>query len=303
MIFSVSRFFVPALVHVRQEADIGCGCGGGKFSPRRSSGTPVTISGRRVSAAAEPACTTASAAQVIQSRIAQRRAQNSSAGRSDVFVLADLIIKKRPDRPASDEPRRPSTSWLDNRFGFLSTMAVGTSDEAFRKCPQLYRIANFVSATVQSVPWYCEADPDVVTMDRAGPSAVKAINDLLKAPNDIFTRTNMRYWIALNLMLYGARISKWALAPRPAIPTASIRSLPSTLVACPTTAVRSMATSTAWLSATHDQCRPGGLPRRASRHRLWSGDLFSQPHRAGRVQSSTGGDREPLSADLDPSLR
>ena len=40
-------------------------------------------------------------------------------------------------------------------------------------------------------------------MDRAGPSAVKAINDLLKSPNDTYTAPQLRYWIALNLMLYG----------------------------------------------------------------------------------------------------
>ena len=43
-----------------------------------------------------------------------------------------------------------------------------TADVAQRTVPQLYRITNFVASAVQSVPWFCEADPDR-RRDGAGP--------------------------------------------------------------------------------------------------------------------------------------
>jgi phage portal protein BeeE len=115
----------------------------------------------------------------------------------------DLVLKRAPDRKPEDEPLAPVYIMAGQPVRFLSTEAIGTSEAAFRKCPQLFRITNFISATVQSVPWYCEPDENTVAMDRAGPSAIKAINEVLKNPNENYTAPQMRYWIALNLMLYG----------------------------------------------------------------------------------------------------
>lgn len=114
----------------------------------------------------------------------------------------EFLVKKKPDRPATDEPVSPIYVMGTQPVRFLSSAAIMAADVALRKCPQLFRIVNFVASAVQSVPWYCEQDPDTVAMDRAGASKVKAINDLLKSPNDTFTSQQMQYWIAMNLMLY-----------------------------------------------------------------------------------------------------
>jgi phage portal protein BeeE len=114
----------------------------------------------------------------------------------------DFIIKKRPERAPQEEPRAPTYVMAGQPVRFLSVDAILTADVAQRKSPQLYRITNFVASAVQSVPWYCEPDPDAVSSERAGASKVKVINDLLKSPNDVFNSQQMQYWIALNLMFY-----------------------------------------------------------------------------------------------------
>jgi hypothetical protein len=85
---------------------------------------------------------------------------------------------------------------------FVSNAAVITAEVAQKTSPQLYRITNFIASSVQSVPWFCEVDPDVVKSEQASPGVIKSINALLKSPNDIYTAQQMQYWIALNLMLY-----------------------------------------------------------------------------------------------------
>lgn len=117
-------------------------------------------------------------------------------------MLFDFILKKRPDRAATEEPTSPVYIYSGQPVRFLSSAAIMTAEAAQRKSPQLYRITNFVASAVQSVPWYAEVDPDTVATERAGSSQVKAINDLLKSPNDVFTAQQLQYWIALNLMLY-----------------------------------------------------------------------------------------------------
>lgn len=114
-----------------------------------------------------------------------------------------LLLKKKPDRDATEEPVSPIFLMGGQSVRFLSQAAVTTAEVAQRRNPQLYRITNFVASSVQSVPWYCEADPDVVAMEQAGASAIKKINELLRSPNDTFTSQQLEYWIALNLMLYG----------------------------------------------------------------------------------------------------
>ena len=112
------------------------------------------------------------------------------------------FAKKAPERPPSDEPTSPIYFIAGTPVRFLSSAAVMTAEEALRKCPQLFRVVNYVSASVQSVPWYCEADPDVIAAERAPATTIKAINAVLKSPNDNYTAQSMEYWIAMNLMLY-----------------------------------------------------------------------------------------------------
>ncbi len=117
-------------------------------------------------------------------------------------TVRDWIIKRRPDRSVKDEPLSPIYHIQGYPVRFLSHAAIVTADISQRTNPQLYRVTNFVASAVQSVPWYCEPDPDVVANERAGATVCKNINSLLCSPNDTFTAHSLRYWIALNLMLY-----------------------------------------------------------------------------------------------------
>lgn len=116
--------------------------------------------------------------------------------------LLDFFTKAKPERLPSEEPLSPIYVMGGQPVRFLSSVAIVTADQAQRESPQLYRITNFIASSVQAVPWYCEADPDVVGSERLGASKIKAINDLLKYPNDTYTSQQLQYWIALNLMLY-----------------------------------------------------------------------------------------------------
>jgi len=119
------------------------------------------------------------------------------------MALRDLLFtKKKPERPVSDEPESPIFVMAGQSVRLLPRVAAMTAEVAQRKSPQLYRITNYVASAVQSVPWFCEADPDVVAMEQAGPAKIKAINELLKYPNETFNSKQLQYWIAMNLMLY-----------------------------------------------------------------------------------------------------
>ena len=113
----------------------------------------------------------------------------------------DLFRKAKPVRSEGDEPDAPM--YIGGQpVRLLSTKAVMTSEAAVRAVPQLFRITNFVASAVQSVPWYCEPDQDLLLSERATPNQIKPINNLLKSPNDTFTSQQFQYWLALNLLLY-----------------------------------------------------------------------------------------------------
>jgi phage portal protein BeeE len=116
--------------------------------------------------------------------------------------FTDWLTKRKPDREDSDEPQSPIYVMGGQSVRFLSSQAIWTADTAQRKSPQLFRITNFIASSVQSVPWYCEADPETNSSERLGGSSIKAINNLLKSPNDTYTSQQFQYWLALNLMLY-----------------------------------------------------------------------------------------------------
>jgi len=114
----------------------------------------------------------------------------------------DWLIKKPPKRDVADEPMSPIFTIGNQPIRLISATAVMTAEEAQRRIPQLYRVTHLVASSAQAVPWFCEADPNVSASDRANPGEIKAINSLLKSPNDNFTPENLRYWLTLNLMLY-----------------------------------------------------------------------------------------------------
>lgn len=112
------------------------------------------------------------------------------------------FTKKAPKREISDEPMSPIFTIAGQPVRVISSAAVMTAEEAQRRCPQLYRVTHLIASSAQMVPWKCVPDPTVVKAEQASPSVVKALNSLLKSPNDSFTPENMRYWMTLNLMLY-----------------------------------------------------------------------------------------------------
>jgi phage portal protein BeeE len=114
----------------------------------------------------------------------------------------DLFVKRAPERAPTEEPFSPVYVVAGQPVRYLSQGAIKTAEEAQKKSPQMYRITNFIASAVQSVPWFCEPDPDVGKSEQANPGDIKAINALLKSPNDTYTSQQMQYWIALNLMLY-----------------------------------------------------------------------------------------------------
>jgi len=116
--------------------------------------------------------------------------------------LVEWFTKKKPERADNDEPQSPIYVMGGQPVRFLSTTAIITADAAQRISPQLYRITNFIASSVQSVPWFCEADPGTKVSEQAPAGKIKALNDLLKSPNDTYTAQQLQYWISLNLMLY-----------------------------------------------------------------------------------------------------
>src|SRR5262245_41646907 len=117
----------------------------------------------------------------------------------------NFFQKKKPDRPEVDEPISPVYVVAGQPVRFLSAGAIMTAEQAQRKSPQLYRITNYISSAVQAVPWYVEKDPNEAPSNQPGEqtsSKIKALNELLKSPNDSFTAPQLRYWLTLNLMLY-----------------------------------------------------------------------------------------------------
>ncbi len=117
-------------------------------------------------------------------------------------MFGNWFRKAAPVRDPGDEPISPVFVVAGTPVRFLSSKAIMTADVALRKCPQLFRVVNFVASSVQSVPWYCEPDPDVIASEQAPATTIKAINSLLKSPNGDFTPQALEYWLAINLMLY-----------------------------------------------------------------------------------------------------
>jgi phage portal protein BeeE len=118
-------------------------------------------------------------------------------------LLDRLFVKAAPVRPAADIPDSPIFIMAGQSVRLLSNAAVSTAESALKNSSQLFRITNFIASSVQAVPWRVEADPEVTAGERAPATTIKALNALLKTPNDIYTAQQMRYWMAQNLMLYG----------------------------------------------------------------------------------------------------
>lgn len=113
--------------------------------------------------------------------------------------------KAAPVRRDSDTPNSPLMTWQSSKG---TQVRVITYDEAMAaeeamKHPVIFRIVNKIATAVQTVQWYAEADPDAKGADRASASSIKAINSLLKSPNDNAPPDMLRAWMAMTYALYG----------------------------------------------------------------------------------------------------
>lgn len=116
--------------------------------------------------------------------------------------FTNIITKKAPERSPADQPSTPMGFWST---GVRQTVSYSESvtAEAALKHPILYRCLNKLSAAVASVDWYAEQDDSVPATERAGPSTIKALNALLQSPNEVYTRSQLLYWMTLNYACYG----------------------------------------------------------------------------------------------------
>lgn len=113
----------------------------------------------------------------------------------------DRLFKARPERGANDAPRSPFRLYGGSR-NLISYKNVVAAEEALEH-PIIFRCLNKIASSVQTVKWYCEADPDVPTGEQAGATIIKNINALLRAPNDSLAPDQLKFWMALNYAVYG----------------------------------------------------------------------------------------------------
>jgi phage portal protein BeeE len=121
--------------------------------------------------------------------------------------------KAAPVRNDSDAPRSPVGAWGARSRIPVVAYQESISAESAMIHPILFRIIHKIATSVQTIDWYCEADPTVPERERATASSIKKINDLLKSPNDSLTSDQLRYWCALNIAVFGKVPFKVGVTP------------------------------------------------------------------------------------------
>lgn len=117
------------------------------------------------------------------------------------MAIWDLLTKRRPDRRLAEDP--------SNRVGIHLTQTNRTTinyqnaitAENATCHPVVFRCLHKIGMAVAGVRWYAEPDPTVPQGQRATARDIKAINDTLACPTDMFTPFMLRYWAALNFAL------------------------------------------------------------------------------------------------------
>ena len=113
----------------------------------------------------------------------------------------NIFTKKAPERKPSDQPASPGVVWGGPRQ--TVTYQESVTAHAALKHPILYRCLNKIASAVASVEWYAEQDPNVPVSERANATTLKALNALLQSPNEVYTHSQLLYWMALNYASYG----------------------------------------------------------------------------------------------------
>lgn len=115
----------------------------------------------------------------------------------------DTLFKRGPDRKKSDQPPASNSANMGGSKRPLVNYENTIAAEAALAHPITFRCLNKIAQSVQSVDWYCEADPDVPASNRAGAEQIKAINAVLQSPTNTYSPDMLRYWMALNFACYG----------------------------------------------------------------------------------------------------
>lgn len=116
--------------------------------------------------------------------------------------FTNIITKKAPDRLPLDQPASPLGFWSQQNRQTVTYQESVSAQNAL-KHPILYRCLNKLGTAVASVNWYADIDPEVIASERANKVAIKALNAVLQSPNEVYTRSQLLYWMTLNYACYG----------------------------------------------------------------------------------------------------
>lgn len=116
--------------------------------------------------------------------------------------ILDIFQKAKPDRKPSDQPASPIGGWKSQRGQTVAYVEAITAEMAL-KHPVVFRCLNKIASAAASVNWYAEADDAVPASERANVTTIKALNSVLQSPSDVWTRSQLLYWMALNSACYG----------------------------------------------------------------------------------------------------
>ncbi len=118
-----------------------------------------------------------------------------------VPAILNWSRKAAPERKPSATPMSPLGAWNRNQRRTVEYANVIAAEKAVEH-PVVFRCLHKIAQSVQTVRWYCEADPDVAVVHQASATQIKKINDLLSAPNDTLAPDQLRYWMAMTFALY-----------------------------------------------------------------------------------------------------
>lgn len=118
---------------------------------------------------------------------------------TDIFK----VLKARPNRSPKDAPIPPTSMWVTSSRRNIVQYGNAVAAEKALEHPIIFRCLHKLGTSVQQVQWYAEADPDVPASERANATTIKALNALLKSPNDALAPDQLRYWMTLAYAVFG----------------------------------------------------------------------------------------------------
>lgn len=122
--------------------------------------------------------------------------------------------KAAPERAATAAPKQPQVMYLRNGTAALIIDYHDYADaQVALKHPIIYRALNKLCTAMQQARWFVELDPNAPEEDRAGKDQfIKDLQSVLDSPNNDMTSAQLRYWMALNYLLYGRVPTKFGFS-------------------------------------------------------------------------------------------